>query len=115
MDSSVLRRQPSVLHRQPRSHSLGGPSPPAQWTSPVTLLRNEGQEKQIKKPTSWFTTGHSTLSFFIRLIAFALATPFNPPVTALGIFFGFSAWKTFTKNLVSDAIPLLGNRLSIKI
>src|SRR5712691_8917295 len=111
MDSASILKADAFSHAcQPISHSLGGPSPPAQWTSPETLLRNEGQAKQTKKPTSPFTTGQSTLSFFIRPIAFALATPLSSPMTAFGIFLGLSAWKTFTKNLVSDAIPLRSNR-----
>src|SRR5947209_18784425 len=88
------------------SHSLGGPSPPAQWTSPETLLMNEGQAKQTRNPTSCFTTGQSTLSFFIRPIAFGLATPLRASVTAFGTFLGFCAWNTLTKNLVSDAIAI---------
>src|SRR5712692_6340880 len=116
MDSASMLKADAFSHAcQPISHSLGGPSPPAQWTSPETLLRNEGQAKQTKKPTSPFTTGQSTLSFLIRPIAFALATPLSSPMTAFGIFLGFCAGKTFTKNFVSDGNPILRDRVSIKI
>src|SRR5256712_12440599 len=109
-----LRRRPS-LNRQPIIHSIDLPSPPAQWTSPETLLINDVQAKQTRNPTSCFTTVQSTLSFFIRPIAFAPATPLSVSVTAFGTFLGFCAGNTLTKNLVSDAIALVTNRLRIKI
>jgi hypothetical protein len=53
---------------------LGGPFPPAQFTSPFTRRTNEGHAKQTKNPTSAFTTGQSTLSFFILAMALPLQT-----------------------------------------
>src|SRR3989475_10034573 len=97
------------------SHSLGGPSPPAQWTSPETLLRNDGQAKQTRNPTSCFTTGQSSLSFFNRPIAFAPATPLRVSVTAFGTFLHFCDGYPLTKHLISNAIALRNNTLTLDI
>ena len=75
---------------QPKSHSLGGPCPPAQSTTPDTLLRNEGHAKQTRKATSFPTTGQLILSFFILDIALALAAPFSSSDTALGTLLGLA-------------------------
>ena len=55
----------------------------------------------MRNATSFLTTGHSTLSFFIREIAFGLAPPFNSSLTAFGTFLGFGDGYTLTLNLVS--------------
>lgn len=65
---------------------------------PLTRFKNEGQLKQIRKATSFCTTGHSTLSFFILEIIFGLAPPFSCSLTTLGTFLGFGGLKTFTWN-----------------
>lgn len=84
------------------SHSFGGPDSPAQSTTPVTLRMNEGQEKQIRNPTSVSATGQSTLSSFIRLIDLAPSrADFSSSATAFGILIGFGDAYTLTLYLVS--------------
>ena len=88
----ILGARPPDGPCQPMSHSSGGPRPPAQSTTPETLRRNDGQAKQTRNATSFFATGHSTLSFFILDIALALAAPFSSSETTFGTLLGFGDW-----------------------